>query len=86
MNRSILRNGLWIGIVCAGLAGCQSSGETVAKKSSKPAKPEDPTAWTGSEITKDDAASSKGLPTTSGLQGGWSSEARDIEKSLGYGR
>jgi hypothetical protein len=85
MKRSILRNGLWIGIVCAGLAGCQSSGETVAKKS-KPAKPEDPTAWTGSEITKDDSTSSKGLPRTSGLQGGWSSEARDIENSLGVGR
>ena len=68
----------------AGLAGCQSDHEhgTVAKKS----KPEDPTAWTGSEISKDEPDSSKGLPKTSRLQGGWSSEARDIEKSWAYGR
>ena len=84
MKRSILRNGLSVGLVCAGLAGCQSDQGhgTVAKKT----KPEDPTAWTGSEISRDEPNSSKGLPQTSGLQGGWSSEARDIEKSLGYGR
>jgi len=84
MKRSILRNGLSMGLVCAGLAGCQSAHEhgTVAKKG----KPEDPTAWTGSEILKDEPNLSKGLPQTSGLAGGWSSEARDIEKNLGYGR
>jgi hypothetical protein len=84
MKRSIIRNGLWIGLVCAGLAGCQSDRGhgSVARKS----KPEDPTAWTGSEISKDEPASSKGLPKSSGLQGGLSSEARDIENSLGVGR
>jgi hypothetical protein len=82
MKRSILHHGLWIGMVCAGLAGCQSSREPVARKS----KPEDPTAWTGSEISKDEPASTKGLPKTSRLQGGLSSEARDIENSLGVGR
>jgi hypothetical protein len=82
MKRSIIRSGLSIGLACAGLAGCQSDHGSVVRKS----KPEDPTAWTGSEITKDDSTSSKGLPRTSGLQGGWSSEARDIENSLGVGR
>ena len=82
MKRSILRDGLSIGLICAGLAGCKSGGESASLKS----KPEDPTAWTGSELTKEGSTSSKGLPSTSGLQGGWSSEARDIEKSLGVGR
>lgn len=82
MNRLILRNVLAIGLVSGGLAGCQSDHGSVARRS----KPEDPTAWTGSEISKDEPASSQGLPKTSRLQGGWSSEARDIENSLGVGR
>ena len=82
MRRSIIRSGLSIGLACAGLAGCQPDHGPAVRKS----KPEDPTAWTGSEISKDEPAASQGLPKTSRLQGGWSSEARDIENSLGVGR
>ena len=82
MTRSNLRHGLAIGLACAGLAGCQSDYGSSVRKS----KPEDPTAWTGTEITKEGSSSSQGLPKSSRLQGGLSSEAREIESSLGVGR
>ncbi|WP_435007231.1 hypothetical protein P12x_004572 [Tundrisphaera lichenicola] len=82
MNRLILRRFLSIGLLCAGLSGCKMNQDSVVSK----VPPEDPTAWTGSEISKEGSATSTGLTKSSGFSGGWSSEARDIEKSLGVGR
>ena len=79
MKRAILRGGF---LIALGLAGCKSDGGSTAK----PSKPEDPTAWTGKELTKDESGASHGLSKGSRMQGGWSSEARDIENSLGVGR
>ncbi len=86
MKRPILRRGLLVGLVCAGLSGCQHDTAQVVRKSKSESKPEDPTAWTGSEISKDDSASPLIRPKSSRLQGGWSDEAKSIEQSMGVGR
>jgi hypothetical protein len=82
MIHFLLRRGLAVGLVCAGLAGCRSDDRQAAR----PSKPEDPTAWTGSELSEAEPGSTKGRPKSSRLQGGWSSEANEVEKSLGVGR
>ena len=86
MKRPILIAGWIVGVL--GLAGgCQ---QTPRKESaSKVAKPDDPTAWSNKDVSRGDSdptTSRSGLPDSSGLAGSLSPEARDIEKSLGYGR
>jgi hypothetical protein len=85
MKRPILRAGLIVGAL--GLAGCH---QTPKADSASKAKPDDPTAWSNKDITRgsdsDPTTSRSGLPSSAGLAGSLSPEARDIEKSLGYGR
>ena len=85
MKRPILRAGLIVGVL--GLAGCHQAPKAVS--ASKMSKPDDPTAWSNKDIVRGDSdptTSRSGLPSSSGLAGSLSPEARDIEKSLGYGR
>jgi hypothetical protein len=85
MKRPILQAGLIVGALALGQTGCQQAGKT---DSASKSKPDDPTAWSDRDLTRDDSDSSKtksGLPKSSGLKGTLSSEAQDIEKSLGVG-
>jgi hypothetical protein len=87
MKCPILRAGLIVGAIGLSLAGCQQTPKT--DSASKMSKPDDPTAWPTHDISRGDpdpTTSRSGLPTSSGLSGGLSSESRDIEKSLGYSR
>ena len=86
MKRPILRAGLIVGALGMGLTGCQQAGHTSAVSQGKPG---DPTAWTDKDVSGGDAESGttkSGLPKSSRLSGSWSSEARDIENSLGVGK
>jgi hypothetical protein len=87
MKRPILRAGLIVGSLGLGLAGCQ---QTPKAEPMSMGTPKDPTAWANKDVSlgtdPDPTSSRSGLPSSSGLSGGLSSESRDIEKSLGYGR
>jgi hypothetical protein len=82
MKRPIYCAGLILGVLGLASTGCQHPGPTgtVSKPTSG-----DPTAWSDKELTKgsSDSDSSPGMPKSSALQGTWSPEARDIERSLG---
>lgn len=87
MKRPMIR---WaLPLVVAALAGCSTPGG----KASRPAKaPDDPTAWSGSAVTRDDgeggttngsAGMGKGFLKSTRLRGAMSSEGAEIERSLG---
>lgn len=82
MKRAILR--ACLALLTAG-AGCSAPARQTAQ--SKP--PEDPTAWSGSSVTRDDSgggggmAGGKGFLKPTRLRGAMSSEGADIERSLG---
>ncbi len=84
MKRAILRTCL---ALLAVSAGCNAPDKQVAH--SKP--PEDPTAWSGSAVTRDDDSGGgggsggvgKGFLKPTRLRGAMSSEGADIERSLG---
>jgi hypothetical protein len=71
---------LGIGLILAGLGlastGCSQTGQ---KDTTTKSKYTDPSSWSDSD------SGSAGRPQSSRLQGGWSSESKDIEKSLGVG-
>jgi hypothetical protein len=84
MKRPILLAGMLVGTL--GLAGCQQSGQ---KEVASKTKPDDPTAWSDKDISKldsTDSGTSNGLSKSSRLSGTWSSEAQDVERSLGVGK
>ncbi len=79
MKRAILRP--WLGLLALS-AGCSAPARQVSH--SKP--PEDPTAWSGSAVTRDESGGSgagKGFLKPTRLRGAMSSEGADIERSLG---
>ncbi len=82
MKRSTLRAGLAWFALCSGLAGC----EPTHRQSVRPSKsPDDPTSWSASPVSKGEEGSdsSKSFLKASRLQGGWSPEANEVERSLG---
>jgi hypothetical protein len=84
MKRPILLAGMLVGTL--GLAGCQQSGP---KEVARQSKPSDPTAWSDKDLPKGDSSdsgTSNGLSKSSRLSGTWSSEAQDVERSLGVGK
>jgi hypothetical protein len=86
MKRPILHAGLIFGALACGQAGCHQAEK--AKTDYTPKKPDDPTAWTDKDVTKSStessaSASSSGLAPSTRLKGTWSSDAQDIERSLG---
>ncbi len=78
-----LKAGLIVASLCLASVGCSQTG---SKETSSKSKPGDPTAWADREVSSESSSgSSSKLPQTSRLTGGWSSDAREIEKSLGVG-
>jgi len=98
MKRPILHAGLIFGALAFGQTGCHQAEK--AKTDYSPKKPDDPTAWSDKDVTKDSSdpgsskskssssssSSSSGLAPSSSPTGTWSSDAQDIERSLGVGR
>lgn len=88
MKRSLMR--LCLGALLVS-AGCSTPGG--GGKSAGPEKaPEDPTAWSGSAISRDDgeggtrsggAGAGKSFLKSTRLRGAMSSEGAEIERSLG---
>ncbi len=78
MNRPFLGAGLILASLGLASAGCSQTGQKETTRSSKPA---DPTSWSDSQTT----GTSSDLPKTSRLSGGWSNEARDVERAMGVG-
>ena len=78
MIRPNLRLALAIGLVASGCSPTH-------RQAVRPSKPgDDPTSWSAPTVTKgDDDSATKGAGKPSRLAGGWSSEANDIERSLG---
>ncbi len=77
MKRPFIGVGLILASIGFASAGCSQTGQKSASSSSKPV---DPSAWTDG-----DTNGSSSLAKSGRLSGGWSSESRDIEKSLGVG-
>ena len=80
---------LWLSLVVGSLVGCNASHQ----QSVRPKSSEDPTAWNSSPISdrsdeadKSVSSGSKSFLKSTHRPGGWSSEASDIERSLGVGR
>ena len=76
---------LVLGGACSGLIGCDGHHKEIVRS---PSMPVDPSAWTGSSISKGDdvgggSSPTQGLPGTSSRRGAMSSEGADIERSLG---
>ncbi len=70
-------------------AGCRQTAKVAPV--SQTAKPGDAPVWTDKELTREDgeapeAKAKATLGKSSALSGTWSSEGREIEKSLGIGR
>ena len=82
MKRAILRS-------CLGLLALAAGCSAPAKQVSHSKPPEDPTAWSGSAVTRDDdsggggAGAGKGFLKATRLRGAMSSEGAEIERSLG---
>jgi ABC-type phosphate transport system substrate-binding protein len=81
MKRSFLSAALMLACLGLASAGCSQTGQK--ETTTKSSKPADPTAWTDSDVS---SGSSTSQPKSSRLSGGWSSEARDIERAMGVGQ
>ena len=80
---------VWLFLVISSLVGCNASHQGGVRAQDA----EDPTAWSDSPINarsedtdKGSSGGSKGFLKSTHLPGGWSSEASEIERSLGVGR
>ena len=87
MRRPTLFFAAWIA-GALGSAGCQQT-ETAKTVTARPSSSGDPTAWSDKVLSAESpepGGDPTKLPKSSRLQGTFSNEARDIEKSLGVGR
>lgn len=85
MKRPILHAGLIVAALAFAQAGCHHT-DKVKTTDYTPKKADDPTAWTDKDVSKDSSGSSQAsssLPPSSSSKGTWSSDAQEIEKSLG---
>jgi hypothetical protein len=85
MKRPFLNLGAGLVVVTLGLAstGCSQTG---AKETTSKSKPADPSVWSERDLTNNATDGPSAPARSSGITGGWSSDAREIEKSLGVGQ